>query len=130
MDDMTDQTEQARGSWQDTFNLVFGFWLFFSPAFLTFVMAHAETWVTAGLGLVLAALAGASLVTTRNWKEWGMIALGAALIAAPWALPYESAPLWNSAICGAAVIVLAVSRLHDIHGEGKSGHGHGIPAAS
>ena len=132
MENTTEERAHAHGSWQDTLNLALGAWIFFSPGVLHFQSSHSETWVAVGLGLTLFAVAGAALVHAHMWKQWALIAVGGALIAAPWAFGFAAiqAPTWNSVACGAVVILCALSRMRDLRGEGKSGHGHGGMAAA
>lgn len=132
MENMTEERKDSHGSWQDTVSLVLGFWLFFSPGVLHFHSSHGETWVAVILGLLLAGFAGAALVHAHMWKQWVLVTLGGLLIAAPWAFGFTAvhSAMWNSIIAGAAVIVCALSRMHDLRGAGKSGHGHGGMAAA
>ena len=121
---------ESGGTWGDTANLILGFWLFCAPPLLDVPMASREAWISVGLGLLLAGMAGAALVTARAWKEGGIVVIGLALIAAPWAFGFSSdgTAVWNSVICGLLVTAFAGFRLYDIFDEGHHGHDHGMPA--
>jgi SPW repeat len=96
--------------WQDVASLLLGAWLVVSPFALDF--AAVETWLTVALGLCVILFAVEGFLVPSYLEEWGEILLGLALLAAPWAVGYESSTATvNSALSGLLVIVFAVWEL-------------------
>ncbi len=95
--------------WRNTSTLALGVWLFISPGFLDFNTLQAATANTAALGAILTVLGGIAMRIPRKWVLWSIIACGAWLVVAPFALGFqgESTPMWNSVACGLAGAALA-----------------------
>ena len=98
---------QIKEHWRDWLMLLFGAWLVASP----FAFGHAESgagmvlWAPVLLGVAVIVFAVAVLRKTQVWEEWILLALGVALIAAPFLLGYAGITLamWNSVIMGLLV---------------------------
>lgn len=98
---------QIKEHWRDWLMLLFGAWLVASP----FAFGHATPdagmmmWVPVLIGVAVIVFAVAVLRKTQVWEEWILLALGAALIAAPFVLGYAGVTLamWNSVIVGLLV---------------------------
>jgi hypothetical protein len=96
--------------WQDAASLVLGVWLVLSPFVLGF--AVAATWITIALGLCVILFALEGFVIPSYLEEWAEILVGLALMAAPWAIGYETnLATINSVASGLLVILFAVWEL-------------------
>lgn len=101
------KSEQLKAHWRDWLMLLFGIWLVASP----FVFGHAMAgtgavmWAPVLLGVAVIVFAIAVLRKTQVWEEWILLALGVALIAAPFVLGYAAVTtaMWNSVIMGLLV---------------------------
>ncbi|CAA7620699.1 SPW repeat protein [Magnetospirillum sp. UT-4] len=100
--------------WQDWVNLALGLWLFVSPWVLGYTgLAGAATnsWI---LGIAVAAVATAALISYAQWEEWLNAVFGLWLLVSPWVIGFVGtgeasvAPLWNHVLVGVAVAVLAL----------------------
>ena len=94
---------------QDWVNLVLAVCLFISPWAIGFVGDPAparNAWI---VGVVLAALAIATLSAFAEWEEWVNLVLGLWLIVSPWLLGFIANvnAMWTHVIIG--VLVAAVS---------------------
>jgi hypothetical protein len=93
--------------WQDIASLLLGLWLTTSPLLLGFT--GAAGWVTVVLGVFVVLFAIEGLIIPSFFEEWGEILLGVALMAAPWAIGYESqAASISGVMTGVLIIALAV----------------------
>jgi hypothetical protein len=93
--------------WQDIASLLLGAWLVLSPWMLDFVGAAA--WITVALGLFVILFAIEGLILPSYLEEWGEIALGLALLVAPWSVGYDSlTAALSSVVTGILVMILAV----------------------
>ena len=93
--------------WQDIVSLAVGVWLLLSPLALGF--AGAPAWITVVLGMAVIMFAIEGLILPSFLEEWGEIVLGLSLVAAPWALGYQSGDaIVNSVASGVLVMVMAV----------------------
>ncbi len=106
--------------WQDWGNLVLGLWILASPWVLQLTTAvgaevtggatnNAVTWNLSLVGIVVAALAVASIFAFQAWEEWTNVGLGVWLFVSPWVLGFSSSTLlmWNAVIAGALIVILA-----------------------
>jgi hypothetical protein len=96
--------------WQDVVNAVLGLWLLVSPWVVGYDDGSAAMWNAVVAGVVLAALALGAVFIPRAWEEWAQGAVGAWLIASPWALGFATreGPMLNAMWVGIAVVALAL----------------------
>jgi len=96
--------------WQDVVNAVLGLWLLASPWVIGYDDGSTAMWNGVVSGVLLAALALGAVFIPRAWEEWAQGAIGAWLIASPWALGFASreAPMLNAMWVGIAVVALAL----------------------
>lgn len=98
--------------------LVLGVLLLAAPwalGFAAMTTAANNAWV---VGLILVALAVASILSYSVWEEWAMGALGLWLVVSPWLLGFADVQeaLWTHVIIGlAAIAVSAAALLHWPH---------------
>lgn len=107
---MKDLVNKLSAQWQDATNLILGLWLVLSPwplAFAAEQTAAMNAWVCGGL---IAVAAIAAYIAAKPWQHWLSAALGAWLIASPWALGFAALQLatYNAVAIGAVVVLLAV----------------------
>ena len=94
--------------WQDFASLVLGAWLVLSPWALGFAAPASWLTVALGIGVILFAIEGLLLLPS-SLEDCGEIALGLALLVAPWAIEYDSqTAVSNSVLVGLGVIVFAI----------------------
>jgi hypothetical protein len=91
--------------WQDWAVLILGAWLFFSPLFLGYASAASPAWNAYVVGAAVAILAASALWAPSFGldEEWGSLALGLWLVAAPLVLGFYSAEppaAWNQIVVG------------------------------
>ncbi|MDQ0470916.1 SPW repeat protein [Labrys wisconsinensis] len=75
---------------QDWLLLVLAVALFAAPWALGFAGDRRPAWNACVVAVLLAYLACASLSEFKAWEEWVTLALGAWLVAAPWALGFAA----------------------------------------
>jgi len=103
---------------QGIVQIVLGVVLMGAPWILGFAgmgTAANNAWAS---GLILVALAVASVIAYSVWEEWAMAALGLWLIVSPWLLGFAEVQevLWTHVIIGlAAIAVSAAALLHWPH---------------
>lgn len=112
---MAGSAQKTLERWRDWAMLVLAAWLFVSP----WVLGYAATTAAAGagmaawnawiVGVIVAALAVATLVRFAEWEDWVSLVFGVWLIAAPWVLGFSAlaAATWNQVIVGLLIAVLA-----------------------
>lgn len=105
--------------WQDWGNLILGLWVFVSPWALQHVMAAGTApagavttvamWNLYIVGIAIAALAAAALLSFQIWEEWVDLILGVWLLVSPWVLGFNTSALltWNAVIVGTVVVLLS-----------------------
>jgi hypothetical protein len=122
--------------WQDWVNLVLAIWLFFSPWALNFAAGYAATTTPGGadagaaatiggptanaawdawiFGVLIAAVAVASMLRAAPWQIWVMLILGIWVFIAPWLLGFSGASgaAWDHWIVGAVVFLVSLSALY------------------
>jgi hypothetical protein len=96
--------------WQDPVNLILGLWMLVSPWVLKFQAETTPTWNAVTLGVLIAAAAVVALFRVMAWEEWANLVLGVWLAISPWVVGFSGlvAAMWNAAIAGAVVAVLAL----------------------
>ncbi|WP_026620776.1 hypothetical protein M728_004745 (plasmid) [Ensifer sp. WSM1721] len=94
---------------QDWVNLVLAVCLFLSPWVIGFVAEPTPTWNAWIVGIVLGALAIATLSAFAEWEEWANMVIGLWLIVSPWLLGFMANvnAMWTHVILG--VLVAAIS---------------------
>ncbi|WP_157018112.1 SPW repeat protein [Mesorhizobium xinjiangense] len=88
---------------QDWINLVLAIALFISPWVVGFAAAPAwNAWI---VGIVLGALAVATLSVFAEWEEWVNLVLGVWLIVSPWILGFAevTGAMWTHLLVGVLV---------------------------
>jgi hypothetical protein len=96
------------GRWQDWAILILGAWLFVSPFILGYAPLAAAAWNAYVVGAAVAILAASALWVPSFGldEEWGNLALGLWLVAAPFLLGFYSADslaAWNQIVVGILV---------------------------
>ena len=96
------------GRWQDWAILILGAWLFVSPFILGYAPLAAAAWNAYVVGAAVAILAASALWVPSFGldEEWGNLALGLWLVAAPFVLGFfGSEPLaaWNQIVVGVLI---------------------------
>ncbi len=102
--------------WQDWATLVVGIWMVISPWALGY---HAETVAMANaliVGIAIGVCSMIELSAPRPWEEWLMLAAGIWLVISPWVLRFShhAAAAWDSALAGAAVVILTLWALSQL----------------
>ncbi len=94
---------------QDWANLVLAVCLFLSPWVIGFATEAAPTWNAWIAGIVLGALAVATLSAFAEWEEWANMVIGLWLIVSPWLLGFMANvnAMWTHVILG--LLVAAIS---------------------
>lgn len=100
----------AQHQWRDAANLILGLWLALSPTILSYIQDDAAALNATVMGIAIAVMAAAALMTFHKWEEWINVALAAWLIVSPFMLHYvaHSEALWNQIITGVVVGGLAL----------------------
>jgi hypothetical protein len=96
--------------WQDPANVLLGAWLIVSPWILGFQNLPAALTCTVAIGVLLVASSAGAMSVPQAWEEWTDVALGVALIAAPFLLGFDGnqPALQNALFTGLAVAALAL----------------------
>lgn len=108
---------EASGSisnwWRDMVNVVLALWLIVSPWNLKLMDVSAATTASITCGVILLALAVATLTRAHPIQEWGKILVGAWLVLSPFVLGYAGVPtlLVNHLLMAVAVIAVSASAL-------------------
>ena len=94
---------------QDWINLVLAVCLFVSPWAIGFVTEATPAWNAWIVGIVLGALAIATLSVFAEWEEWVNVVLGLWLVVSPWLLGFAANvnAMWAHVVMG--VLVVAAS---------------------
>lgn len=99
----------------DIYNVALGAFLFACPWLFAFTReaARLDAWA---MGLVIAAMAIAAVVTFAEWEEWVNLALGLWLLASPFLLGFAHTPAMRVDIgVGFVVAYLAALEIWLIH---------------
>ena len=94
---------------QDWVNLVLAICLFISPWVIGFVGAMAPAWNAWIVGVLLGALALATLSVFAEWEEWVNLVLGVWLIVSPWLLRFTADTHATATHVVLGVLVVAAS---------------------
>lgn len=96
--------------WQDPVNAVLGAWLILSPWLLGFAGDTAATPTFMSVGVLLLAGAIGAIFVPKAWEEWLAVALGVALMAAPWLVGFAATQVavQNALFSGLVVVVLSL----------------------
>ncbi|TPI43678.1 hypothetical protein FJ414_02335 [Mesorhizobium sp. B3-1-6] len=86
---MASKLMEARKS-QDWITLVLAICLFISPWVIGFTAAMVPAWNAWIVGVLLGALALATLSVFAEWEEWVNVVLGLWLIVSPWLLGFAA----------------------------------------
>ena len=97
--------------------LACGVLLFAAPWAMGFsgdMTAARVAWVG---GVVIAVMALAALVQFAEWEDWVALIAGVAMIVAPWALGFSSAPeaVWTFVVLGLVTAIASLSEIWMIH---------------
>lgn len=95
--------------WEDWVNVLVGMWLAFTPWLFDFEAVTAAMVGAAVAGAILIFFASLALVREEAWEEWVNIALGGALIAAPFALGFADHPTAPGVFVAAGVVVAGLA---------------------
>lgn len=100
---------------QDWANLVLAACLFLSPWVIGFAAEAAPTWNAWIAGIVLGALAVATLSAFAEWEEWANMVIGLWLIVSPWLLGFMGNvnAMWTHVILGVLVAAIAAWAVWD-----------------
>ena len=100
---------------RDWFNLVMGEALLGSPWIFQYTSDPTATWSARIAGGLIGVFAIAALLKYAEWEEWLVLAAGAWLIVAPFALGFsgDSTPAAAHFVVGALVFVVAAWELWD-----------------
>jgi hypothetical protein len=95
--------------WKDAVNLILGIWLALSPTVLAYVNEDIPALNATVVGVIIAVLATAALLSFARWEEWLNAALGVWLIVSPFLLGYPAhMELINQIVVGLLVCGLAL----------------------
>jgi len=95
----------------DVVNLVLGVVLFLAPWMFAYATEGGANWVSWGAGLLIAALAIATLAAPALWQVWAILITGIA-VGVSWRLMMISpVPMTLHLVVGVAAAVLAAIRL-------------------
>jgi len=99
----------------DGVNLILGVLLLVSPWVLQYTAHETPTWNAWVGGAVVALLALAALTQFAAWEEWISAVLGIWLAASPWILGFETVQwaMWSHVVLGALITLLAAWRSWD-----------------
>lgn len=116
---MTDFAKKITTLWQDSINVLLGLWLVAAPWVLGYTAETYAAWNAWGVGVAIAIVAVALIVSYQAWAEWINVALGAWLVTSPWALGYAGLEwaVWNQVGVGLIVGVLALWSAMSDHDE-------------
>lgn len=100
---------------QDWANLVLAICLFLSPWVIGFATEATPTWNAWIVGVVLGALAVATLSAFAEWEEWANMVIGLWLVVSPWILGFMANvnAMWTHVILGLLVAALAAWAVWD-----------------
>ena len=119
----------SKQRWQDWVTTVAGLYVFFSPWIIPYFFPSATVagmgaWALHILGAAIAAIGVAALASYRLWEEWAELALGVALILAPWFFQFSgvTAFTWSSIVVGVVVVLMAVIALTPANMAAQRGH--------
>jgi hypothetical protein len=107
--------------WRDGVNFLLGIWLIVSPWALGYMTETQPAWNAYVVGVIVAVAAVAAIAAFHEWEEWVNVVLGAWLIASPWLLGFSAnmTIVWNQAIVGVVVGILALWSAYSEHGRGR-----------
>ncbi|MDI7861984.1 SPW repeat protein [Rhizobiaceae bacterium n13] len=100
---------------QDLVNLFLAVCLFLSPWVVGFSLEAMPAWNAWIVGIVLGALAIATLSVFAEWEEWVNLVLGLWLIVAPWMLGFTASmsAMWTHIVLGVLVAALSAWAVWD-----------------
>jgi len=100
---------------QDWINLVLAVCLFISPWVIGFAPETAPAWNAWIVGIILGALAVATLAAFAEWEEWANLMLGLWLIVSPWLLGFAANvnAMWTHVVVGVLVAVISAWAVWD-----------------
>ena len=113
---MANQLMEGRKT-QDLINLVLAVWLFISPWIIGFAAETHAAWNAWIVGVVLGALAVATLSVFAEWEEWVNLVLGLWLIVSPWLLGFmaNTNAMATHVVLGVLVIAASAWAVWDVH---------------
>lgn len=101
---------------KDLANMILGLWMAISPWALG-VDTSLEPNILYNCvltGVLVAVFAGWAAASPRKWREYVLVLLGFWLLIAPVTFTYRSSvALWNDALIGLGVAIVALARLGD-----------------
>lgn len=100
---------------QDWMNLILAVALFLSPWVMGFAGEFMPAWNAWILGVVIGALALATLTAFSEWEEWVNMVLGIWLVLAPWLLDFatNANAMWTHVVVGLLVAAISAWALWD-----------------
>jgi hypothetical protein len=107
--------EGKRG--QDLINLILAVCLFVSPWIIGFAAETTAAYNAWIVGVVLGALAFATLSVFAEWEEWVNLVLGLWLIVSPWLLGFmaNANAMGTHVVLGVLVVVASAWAVWDVH---------------
>lgn len=100
---------------QDWMNLVLAVALFVSPWVMGFAGEFMPAWNAWIVGVVIGALALATLAWFAEWEEWAEMVIGIWLVVAPWLLDFNTNAnaMWTHVVLGLLVAAISAWALWD-----------------
>lgn len=100
---------------QDWMNLILAVALFLSPWVMGFAGEFMPAWNAWIVGVVIGALALATLTVFSEWEEWVNMVLGIWLVVAPWLLDFatNANAMWTHVVVGLLVAAISAWALWD-----------------
>ncbi|WP_155251019.1 SPW repeat protein [Sinorhizobium meliloti] len=100
---------------QDWMNLILAVALFVSPWVMGFAGEFMAAWNAWIVGVVIGALALATLTAFSEWEEWANIVIGIWLVVAPWLLGFapNANAMWTHVVLGLLVAAISAWALWD-----------------
>jgi predicted MFS family arabinose efflux permease len=107
---MMETRTRLTSQWKDVVNLILGLWLIISPWVLNFASDSRPMWNAVIIGVIIAILAIAALISFRKWEEWIEAVLGLWLIISPYVLGFTTQmnATVDQVIVGIIVAALAI----------------------
>lgn len=102
---------------QDWANVILAVCVFISPWVIGFIADAVPSWNAWIVGVVIGAMAVATISAFAEWEEWANLVLGLWLVASPWALGFAANvnAMWTSVILGLLVAAVSIWAVWDLH---------------
>ncbi len=98
--------------WQDPVNAVVAVLMLVSPWFAGYALVQPAVANAVITGTLLFTVSVGAAVIGRPWVEWASVALGAWMIASPWALAFvDGAATWTAVATGVMAVSLGSTSL-------------------